>query len=53
MPQVRDGPMMDPEVSVPIDNPPSPAAVADAGPADDPPEPSLVFHGFFVWIPSH
>ncbi len=52
MPQVRDGPRIEPVVSVPIEKPTSPAAVAAPGPADEPPEPSSVFHGFFVWMPS-
>jgi hypothetical protein len=47
-----DGEMMDPRVSVPIEKPTSPAAVAEPGPADDPLDPprcgSSGFHGFFV-----
>src|SRR6188474_1154779 len=36
-----EGEMIEPSVSVPIEKPTSPAAVADAGPADDPLEPIL------------
>src|SRR5690242_16992767 len=42
------GETIDPSVSVPSENPTSPAAVADAEPADDPLEPCSRFHGFFV-----
>src|SRR5215469_12643238 len=35
-PQVEEGDTIEPRVSVPIENPTSPAAVAAAGPADDP-----------------
>src|SRR5256885_6192092 len=44
--------MMEPPVSVPTANPTRPAAVADAGPADDPPEPRVVSHGFLVRPPN-
>src|SRR5687768_8595868 len=50
-PQRDDGPRIEPLVSVPIENPTRPAAVADPGPADEPPEPSAGFHGFLVWPP--
>ena len=42
------GETIEPCVSVPIENPTSPAAVAEPGPADDPLDPSAVFHGFRV-----
>src|SRR5437773_303841 len=51
-PQVRDGPRIDPLVSVPIANPTQPAAVAEPGPADDPPEPVETLHGFRVIPPN-
>jgi hypothetical protein len=38
-PQRVDGDEMEPRVSLPIPKPMRPAAVADAGPADDPLEP--------------
>jgi len=44
---------MEPNVSVPIENPTRPADVADADPADDPLEPCSRFHGFFVTPPNH
>jgi hypothetical protein len=47
-PQRIDGDTIDPWVSVPIPNPTQPAAVADAGPADDPLEPWAGFQGFLV-----
>ncbi len=43
---------MEPSVSVPIAKPTSPAAAADAGPADEPLEPCATFHGFFVVPPN-
>jgi hypothetical protein len=43
VPQTTDGPRIDPPVSDPIANATPPAAVALAGPADDPPDPSLGF----------
>src|ERR1043166_669547 len=39
-PQREDGETIEPSVSVPIENPTKPAAVAAAGPADDPLDPS-------------
>ncbi len=48
MPQVFAGPTMEPLVSVPMPNATHPAPVADAGPAEEPPELCDVFHGFFV-----
>src|SRR5215813_925060 len=36
VPQTVEGETIDPHVSVPMENPTSPAAVADAEPADDP-----------------
>src|SRR5262245_7318933 len=52
-PQRLDGPMIEPAVSVPIENPTQPAAVAEAGPAEDPPDPCEGSHGFFVCPPNH
>src|SRR5213593_2193044 len=55
-PQRDDGETMDPSVSVPSENPIRPAAVADAGPADDPLEPrrsSSGAHGLRVTPPNH
>src|SRR5438067_2533152 len=51
-PQVRDGPRIDPLVSVPIENPTQPAAVAEPGPAEDPPEPVDTLQGFRVIPPN-
>src|SRR5437763_17081232 len=51
-PQVRDGDVMEPFVSEPMLNPTHPAAVADAGPADEPLAPGLCcsgIHGFRVY----
>ena len=45
--------MMEPSVSVPIAKPTRPAAVAAAGPAEEPLELRSVFHGFFVLPPNH
>jgi hypothetical protein len=44
--------MIEPPVSVPTAKPTRPAAVAAAGPADDPLEPRDVSHGFFVLPPN-
>ena len=44
---------MEPLVSVPIEKPTSPAAVADPGPAEEPPEPVDGSQGFIVWPPNH
>ncbi len=44
---------MDPSVSDPMLNATHPAAVADAGPADDPLEPCSVLQGFRVMPPYH
>src|SRR5882757_6633794 len=52
-PQRDAGLRMDPLVSVPIPKATSPPAVADAGPADDPLDPSSGFHGFLVVPPNH
>src|SRR2546422_977556 len=43
---------MEPLVSVPMANPHRPAAVADAGPAEEPLDPSSGFQGFFVVPPN-
>src|SRR5215471_17990658 len=50
-PHRADGLRIEPLVSLPIENPTRPAAVADPGPADDPLDPCLMSHGFFVWPP--
>ena len=47
-PQRREGDTMEPRVSVPMEKATQPAEVADPGPADEPLEPSLVFHGLRV-----
>src|SRR5262245_21006737 len=47
-PQVRDGDVIEPFVSEPMLKPTHPAAVADAGPADEPLDPVSGFHGFRV-----
>src|SRR4030088_688349 len=47
-----DGDEIEPRVSVPMENPTRPAAVADAGPADEPLEPCTTFHGFLVVPPN-
>src|SRR5207245_7614867 len=51
-PQRIEGAMMLPPVSLPIENPTSPAAVAAPGPALDPDAPSSSSHGFIVWPPN-
>src|SRR5215471_2179416 len=51
-PQRPEGLRIDPLVSLPMPNATHPAAVADAGPADDPLDPSVRFHGFIVWPPN-
>src|SRR5438105_1848192 len=48
VPQTRQGVTMLPSVSLPSAKPTSPAAVALAEPADEPLEPLLGLHGFFV-----
>src|SRR5579872_4951035 len=45
VPQRCEGDTMEPRVSVPMEKPTSPAAVAEAEPADDPDEPSSGFQG--------
>ena len=52
-PQRDEGPRIDPLVSVPIAKPTRPAAVAEPGPADDPPDPCEGSHGLFVCPPNH
>jgi hypothetical protein len=47
-PQARQGETMLPSVSLPIANPTSPAAAAEAEPADDPLDPRLGSHGLRV-----
>src|SRR5262245_62102097 len=43
-----DGEMIEPAVSVPMEKPTHPAAVAEPGPADEPLDPCAVFQGFLV-----
>ena len=43
---------MEPCVSVPMEKPTQPAAVAEPGPADEPCEPIERSQGFFVWPPN-
>src|SRR5215212_4112720 len=52
VPHRVDGDEIEPRVSLPIENPTRPAAVAEAGPADDPLEPWSTFQGFFVVPPN-
>src|SRR5277367_668168 len=51
VPQRWLGDVIEPSVSVPIENAQRPAAVAEADPALDPLEPSLRFHGLRVQPP--
>ena len=51
-PQVRDGETMLPSVSLPMEKPTRPAAVAAPGPADEPLEPRLGSHGLRVRPPN-
>ena len=51
-PQRVDGEEIEPNVSEPILNATQPAAVADAGPADEPLDPCFAFHGFRVMPPN-
>src|ERR1043166_6886695 len=54
-PQRDDGDTIEPSVSVPIENPTSPAEVAEAGPADEPLEPmrsSSICQGLRVTPPN-
>ena len=53
VPHLSDGDVIEPSVSVPIENAHSPAAVALADPALEPLEPSSTFQGFFVFSPNH
>src|SRR3954447_5342348 len=54
VPQTRQGETMLPSVSLPSAKGTSPAAVADAEPADEPLEPLVGLHGLFVWrSPNH
>src|SRR5262245_34585951 len=52
-PLVAEGETIEPSVSVPMEKPTSPAAVAAPGPAEEPLEPRSVFHGFRVEPPNH
>src|SRR5580693_5041549 len=51
-PQRVDGEEIEPRVSEPMLKATHPAAVAEAGPADEPLEPCLVFHGLRVTPPN-
>ncbi len=51
-PQVDDGEIIEPHVSVPIANGTRPATVAEADPADEPEDPVFKFQGFFVLPPN-
>ena len=53
VPHLSDGDVIEPSVSVPIENAHKPAAVALADPALEPLEPSFTFQGFFVFCPNH
>src|SRR5260370_42114866 len=53
VPQRVEGDEIEPNVSEPIAKATQPAATAEAGPADEPLEPSAVFHGFRVRPPNH
>src|SRR5262245_34668511 len=48
-----DGAMIDPPVSLPIEKPTRPAAVAAPGPADEPAASCCRFHGLRVSPPNH
>ena len=52
MPQRMAGLTMLPPVSLPMEKPTSPAAVAAPGPALEPDAPSSSSHGFMVWPPN-
>src|SRR5215467_3253602 len=52
-PQRVEGDEIEPSVSEPMLNATHPAAVAEAGPAEDPLDPWFVFHGFRVTAPNH
>src|SRR6185503_2924771 len=55
-PHLEDGETIEPSVSVPIEKPTRPAAVAAAGPADEPLEPvcaSSICQGFLVTPANH
>src|SRR5690242_1421192 len=51
-PQRMLGPTILPPVSLPIEKPTRPAAVAAPGPALEPDDPSSSSHGFRVWPPN-
>ncbi len=51
-PHLVEGEIIEPQVSVPMENPTRPAAVAAAEPADEPLEPCSLFQGFFVFPPN-
>ena len=52
-PHRADGLRIEPLVSLPTPKATQPAAVAEAGPAEEPLEPCSTFQGFFVWPPNH
>src|SRR5215472_15713955 len=53
VPQRVEGDEIEPKVSEPIENATHPAAVAEAEPAEEPPEPCAGFHGLRVRPPYH
>src|SRR5256885_9747442 len=52
-PQRVDGDEIEPSVSDPMLNATHPAAVAEAGPAEEPLDPCFVFQGFRLTPPNH
>src|SRR5258706_12526368 len=52
-PQVVEGEIMEPSVSVPSEKPTSPADVHEADPAEEPLDGRSVFHGFLVMPANH
>src|SRR5476651_922308 len=52
-PHSVDGETMEPKVSDPMAKGKQPAATVDAGPADDPLDPRVMFQGFLVRPPNH
>src|SRR6266704_1056224 len=51
-PQLCEGDTIEPQVSVPMANGSRPAETAEAGPADEPLDPTVRFQGFFVLPPN-
>src|SRR5471032_2939595 len=52
-PHSVDGETIEPKVSEPMANGRQPALTADAEPADEPLDPRVISHGFFVLPPNH